>query len=1709
MPPQKSAGDGQVAFHAAFTPPNGPLSFVSAESACCVVGASVCLWNLRTGEKDYLHTTAYSITKICGNPARGLLAFCEGGTAPQVFVYSVKPKPKLLYTLSDVTELELADLCFSTCGSRLYALSKATSKRLSVFSTERGTKLKGCDLKLPMRFDKISVYPGHKDFLAVVRTSSIRLVTIQKSYQTYIAKLHPPALPQDADAAISAFAWATSGHLLFATRQGLLCTMECKSGTIVHVCSVQQPIVSIAVTAQGIVTAHVGSAVRFWGHGLGSLSSETVTSLAGAPTIEESTDFFQLLHSLDLEAAAQMQRPEQSPCGQITHLQVMPDWSGAVMMTAEGELWSLQIPFKPAGDFGMDVADDGASFTVDDMKLKLLTWFHTHAVTDVVTLGASGRLCASGDEGGRLRVWQVSRGSDPKGFRMLTFASAVTSLASDATGELLVVGTDSGCVHVVSCGQWKNAQVLDTLRISSAGIARICSVTFEGRCMCVAAVLMNHKIAFMTVPLADPKVVMLGLADVGGAIEDACFQDLSNPGDPSSLKVVAVGTSSDGSSGCLWALRAPPLDHEPVAVELKREVCQLWCTKVGDSTDPAGTPTALASVSDKTVAVGFADGKMRLYPTPMSAAAPSSRLSAAQADVELPRHEQLVSRIRLTADGSTLVSACMDGTVRHTALESQKVELQRVVHSPYDGGVVQVCPGAAPGLCVSTGGADGVALWGAPASSWRPPPEDADADEEMPPICTEIDDMDMEAFPVWAPLSLEEKAQLTEQAADDPEVSATAQAHRRALALEVETIRKKLKVLVEENRTCPELEVLERSEFCVDHEESAKIAASTKERCDTLRAQIERENLARQLVRDRLIKEFWDPMAVKGCKICSLMPESKLSVSNYPARKETSEEQGIIQKLKVMRKVEQLESQTLQGSHCPKGLKGDALLLADPFTTRQEQYIVNWWPSKTEGDGNQENAKLLYEPFELLTNSRRRLQVVLLQALAGDFRLAFNKLFEAAQNDKKATMDQIKEKTARIRAILSELQIDEQVEEPRLQDCEDADSVLHVKDSEISVPKWISEEERQRLAEAAAKEEERLRQLRENDAGQRALAQMMGGTLKTKKDLSALEITLDKEPWMDQVAEEDMTELQLAALREFREKEKALAEEQDKYRKQLDAEVKRLRQEVQDFTQQFEASLKDMAHKRFSHDAKFFCQELYCVRLQLALLQNLEDHSDVQRIQKDLDVARVQLSKAGSELETFQEFIGKAKEQQDDRIRTEKDAASAQNFRQQFAQSGLENEQIAHLLQIFRKKQRRMSVGPDVTFSGSASPETRKLRAMSFAASDMSVTKGPPAPEPYDPEVVMDAYDDLGTDAAETALERAVPKDDDPVDPCPEGIDEANYRRMLDMRHRREALEREVAKHNLVLQDMQGLLVHLEKERSESQVAYDVLQDELDEQQLLMEKELYDIEMLFKLKQGQVEVPQAAVVTDYSDAIVIDQEVVESRNRRIQELGQEKVGILETTKEFRKQLNFIQWEHKMLAMQTTDLEERTKDVHMLRVTKELQSLLKGGEEGKNKADADLLERKIEHLKTNIESKEATLKKQHGMVAQATKLRKAENAMLEKKLRELQQNVIQREHIRRLRAPQGGGAAGATGTEGGKKRIVGGGGRIEENEGAIRQAHGAFKEVKSRQALMTTVKKHTDEIDILRKELDRLRQKTFPSFVHQHQDKPANPDHVSR
>lgn len=259
------------------------------------------------------------------------------------------------------------------------------------------------------------------------------------------------------------------------------------------------------------------------------------------------------------------------------------------------------------------------------------------------------------------------------------------------------------------------------------------------------------------------------------------------------------------------------------------------------------------------------------------------------------------------------------------------------------------------------------------------------AEAEM--TVTEVNDQDM-AYPLWSPV-----ARAVEEA--DPEQSAMLLSQRRGLEDEVEGLRRKMRLLVDANTEGPELERLTRDEFCVDFEQRDFLASQTQERCDELRAKIERENVSRQLIRDRFIKEFWDPMGTKGCQICSLM--SNLSVSNYPERVQ-SEQRNIMRKLRFMRQVELLDARMGQSSDA---LREDRTLQSSHFTAGSEPYIVNWWPidgtslfsNDTPLDARSD-LELLYEPFELLTNSRRRLQVWLLQAVAVGYRAAFNELFK-------------------------------------------------------------------------------------------------------------------------------------------------------------------------------------------------------------------------------------------------------------------------------------------------------------------------------------------------------------------------------------------------------------------------------------------------------------------------------------------------------------------------------------------------------------------------------------------------------------------------------------------------------------------------------------------------------------------------------------------
>jgi len=103
-----------------------------------------------------------------------------------------------------------------------------------------------------------------------------------------------------------------------------------------------------------------------------------------------------------------------------------------------------------------------------------------------------------------------------------------------------------------------------------------------------------------------------------------------------------------------------------------------------------------------------------------------------------------------------------------------------------------------------------------------------------------------------------------------------------------------------------------------------------------------------------------------------------------------------------------------------------------------------------------------------------------------------------------------------------------------------------------------------------------------------------------------------------------------------------------------------------------------------------------------------------------------------------------------------------------------------------------------------------------------------------------------------------------------------------------------------------------------------------------------DLELVVTMRQGQDEVDKDATVSDYGQAVLVPTEVVNKYNGRIYELGKEKTGVLSKIKQFRRKINLVDWEAQHLKLETNHLEEYFSDLQLLRITRELQEVIRGG-----------------------------------------------------------------------------------------------------------------------------------------------------------------------
>jgi len=235
-----------------------------------------------------------------------------------------------------------------------------------------------------------------------------------------------------------------------------------------------------------------------------------------------------------------------------------------------------------------------------------------------------------------------------------------------------------------------------------------------------------------------------------------------------------------------------------------------------------------------------------------------------------------------------------------------------------------------------------------------------------------------------------------------------------------------------------------------------------------------------------------------------------------------------------------------------------------------------------------------------------------------------------------------------------------------------------------------------------------------------------------------------------------------------------------------------------------------------------------------------------------------------------------------------------------------------------------------------------------------------------------------------------------------------------------------------------------------------------DEQRFIL-----NLEVQLLLKQGQIEVDAGPFIRDFRDSVLVHRSVVEDLNNTIKQLGESKIASMVESKDFRKGIIQLEWEHKKMSMQMEDLENKMKDIQFIKVTREIQAFLQEEDyEAKKALEIATLEQTIALQKKHHEKNLYERKRILTDLTKNVRCKGTSNNKLDQDLLDLNVVVNERRHIEEVNADN------------------------KVDLGADKR----YQEIVQRRKLVDLAKAQAQEVAVLRAEVERLRMRTFPALV---------------
>lgn len=733
---------------------------------------------------------------------------------------------------------------------------------------------------------------------------------------------------------------------------------------------------------------------------------------------------------------------------------------------------------------------------------------------------------------------------------------------------------------------------------------------------------------------------------------------------------------------------------------------------------------------------------------------------------------------------------------------------------------------------------------------------------------------------------------------------------------------------------------------------------------------------------------------------------------------------------------------------------------------------------------------------------RKRMQMLLLQHVVRERQAQFNKEVEKVKTAKDQFIDRVREINTRMMDICEELKIDpreanggEALFEPRMADGETEVDALTVRPEEIKAEKWLTAEERKATEERIKAEEARRREMEGDTPAARALRQMFGGVLQTAKD--DREGAPDKPTFMDRVPKEQWTEEQLRAAKDFEAREKVYQEEREKRAKGLEVELKKLRLEVGDVIAAFNASVAALGEERWAAAGAVAELELQicCLAVDVDRATRAEEAEEGALVEAVAAQRRVRTNamRRATDFKREHEMFTEVVE-----AMSNEDKALEKNFRREFAEAGM--EYYEDLVKLYKRRgprpadadasikgatvggrrvsvmgPRRVSQGAAALDSNASNVRLRMRRASQYGKSLRRSSAGFAITDAIDRWHEMDHLaahprDPFGAADASIKAAPAAVVSVHPILDQPEGLDQWIWNRFLECRNEKLASEERFSKQRMLQEEQAKYLSALLDEAESARVTLGDLDTRLRELRERRARSVYDLEVPTRIKQGQVELPVSSLGIDTDDAVLVHRRVVEALNAEVRRQGKLRVDALTHIKDFKSDIYGLQWENRRADMEIEDLAESGRALQLLRLPKNYQQL--EGKVGDATANDELasVERRVafgrkEHARRTAEVQ----KKIERMQQQAAQIRNSTEG-LKRGLTELEEDVIAQ---RRIQERTGGDL------------------KAEEQAAVTRRR---MRGVVTRRQLVDIAKGQAGELDALKKELHRLRLRTYPSFV---------------